>query len=138
MAVCQDKVLITIIVVVEELETPAAQKPGCLSDFTRPVNECQVFLVVVETEEFLIDVGNAEILPAITIKVSCVHTHARARVAGIAIAYARRQPDLFKLTFALVDEEKVGDRVVGNKEVDQAIAIDIGGNCSEGLARRVG
>ena len=44
---------------------------------------------MVEAEEFLIDIGDKQILPTIAIKVRGVHSHPGARGAGIAVGHSR-------------------------------------------------
>src|SRR6266545_2982836 len=49
-AVGKDQVWVAVVVVIEELQSPAAQQPRRLAYFARPVGEGQVFLVAVKAE----------------------------------------------------------------------------------------
>ena len=76
-------------------------------------------------------------MPTVAIKVGSVHAHPRTRLPILAVGHASRQPCLFKLSAALVDEEKVGHRIVSDEEVYQAIVVDIGRNRAERFSGRV-
>src|SRR5262245_5261857 len=57
-AVGQDQVGVAVVVVIEELQSPAAQQSRRLGYFARLIDEGQVFLVVVKAEQLLVDVGD--------------------------------------------------------------------------------
>ena len=71
-----------VVVVVEELQSPAAQQPRRLRDAVRigDVGEELVAVVPVEREHLLIDVGDEQVLPAVAVDVGGVDAHARARL----------------------------------------------------------
>ena len=53
-----------------------------------------------------------------------------------AEADLRGEPDLFPLALAAVGEQEVLHRVVGDEEIHQAVAVDVGGDHAERLAQR--
>src|SRR5687767_2970457 len=83
----------------------------------------------------MIDIRNEKILPSVAIKVGRIDAHAGARPAGLAVRDACCQTNLFKLSRSLVEEKKVRHRVVGHKQIEERIVVDVGRNCSKRLAR---
>ena len=82
MAVGEKQIDVAVVVVVEELQPPAAQQPGRLRDAVgvRDVGERFAAVVPVEREHLLIDVGDEEILVAVAVEVRGVDAHARSRL----------------------------------------------------------
>ena len=83
MAVGEEQIDEAVVVVVEELEAPAAQQARRLRDAVkrRDIRERLVALVLVEREHLLIDVGDEEILLAVAVDVGGIDAHAGARPA---------------------------------------------------------
>src|ERR1051325_6973912 len=117
MAVREDQIGIAVVVEIEELQAPTAEQTRGWSNLARLVDEGQILLVLIKAEQFLIDVGDEQILPTVAVVIRGVDSHARTRRARIAIGDARQQPDLFKLSFTFVHEKKVWERVVGHEEI---------------------
>ncbi len=137
MSVGEDEIGIAVVVVVEELQPPAAQEARSLADLAGLVQEGEVFLVLVEAEEFLIDVGDEQVLPAVAVVVGGVNAHPRARRARVAEGHARGQADLLEPAAATVHEEEVGHRVVGDEEIEQPVVVHVGRDRGERLAERL-
>src|SRR6266404_7766272 len=134
MAVDQQQVRITVVVVIEELQTPPAQQLRGWSNLPRFVGEGQVLLIVIQTEEFLVDISHKEVLPAVAIIIGCVHAHAGARASGFAVRHARPKPCLFELAAPFVDEKEIRHSIIRYKQIHQTVVVHIGCDRAERLA----
>ena len=83
MAVGEEQIDGAVVVVIEELQPPAAQQARRLRDAVdvRDVAEGLVLVVLVEREHLLIDVGDEQILLAVAVEVGGIDAHAGARLA---------------------------------------------------------
>src|SRR5436853_107732 len=117
MTVRQNQIRVAVVVVIEKTQAPATEKTRCCSNLARLVDEGQILLVLIETEQLLIDVGDEQILPAIAVDIRSVNAHSRAWRTRITVRDASHQAFLFKLAIAFVDEEKVCQRVVRDEEI---------------------
>src|SRR6266446_2879779 len=104
MAIYQQQIRVTVVVIIEEPQSPTAQHLRCGSYFSGLIRKSQILPVVIKTEELSIDVRHKEILPAIAIIVCRVYSHSRARFAVLTEGYPSRQSDFFKFSAALIDE----------------------------------
>src|SRR6266540_4056116 len=136
MAVGQKKIGIAVVVIIEKLQTPAAQQASCRTDLARLVSEGKILLVMVEAEQLLIDIGNKQILPAVAVKVRGIYTHTRARRAVVSEGYACLQPNFLKGPVALVDKKEIRHRVVGHKQISPAVVIHVSCHHTKRLAGR--
>src|SRR5204863_7280523 len=73
MPVGQDQVRIAVVVIVEKLQAPAAQQSRGRPDFTRLVSEGQILFVVIKAEQFLINVGDEQVLPAVAVEIGRIN-----------------------------------------------------------------
>jgi len=92
-------------------------------------------VVVVEGVHLAVDVRDEQVHPSVLVVVSGVDAHAGACMAFGAVANVGLRTNLFELSVAAVDEKKVCDRVVGDKEVQAAVIINIAGHHSPGFAQ---
>src|SRR6185369_16229253 len=122
---------VAVVVVIKELQAPAAEQLRRWSNFAGLIGEDQLLVVMVETEELLIDVGDEKILPAVAVEVSSINAHAGSWPSRFSIRDTGCQSDLLKLSATFVEKEKVGHRVVGDEEIHQAVIIYIGGDRAE-------
>ncbi len=76
MSVDEKQIGIAVIVVVKELQSPAAQQLSRRRNLTRLIREDQLLIVMIKTEKLLIDIGDEKILPAVAIVISRIDTHA--------------------------------------------------------------
>src|SRR5262249_5370268 len=93
--------------------------------------------VAVQREGFLVDVGDKEILPPIAGHIRGVHAHSRARFAVLAIGDAVFEPSFLKGLSLTVDEQEVLQRIIGLKNVEEAIVINIRCHSSKALTEGV-
>src|SRR5207245_7494870 len=56
----------------------------------------------------------------------------------LAVGDTRIETQLLELSVAFVDEEKIGDRVVGNEKIHPAVVIDVRRNDTPGFSQRLG
>src|SRR5687768_10270050 len=138
MAVCQNEIGISIVVVIKEPQTPTAQQPCRWSNFSGSIDEGQILLILIQTKQFLIDIGYKQVLPAIAVVICCVHSHTGSRRTGVAVRNPGHQADLFKLSFPFVYKQEVSERVVCDEEIHQAIVVYVGRDRSEGFAKSRG
>src|SRR6266478_5668233 len=104
------------------------------------VPERLVLEVPIEGEHFLIDVSDKQVLIAAPEDIGRVDAHPGARLPRLAEAYLGRQRDLFELPLtnfagAAVHEQEVLHRIVGDKQVQAAIVVDVGPPNTETLAQ---
>src|SRR6266513_1876733 len=129
-----------VVVVVKEFHSPAAHEARQPPEphGAGPIVEREVVIVAVDGVHFLVHVGNEEILPTVLVEIRRVNSHAGALAARLAVSHARFEPLLIELSVVFVDEEKVGDRVVGHEEIHPAVVVDIRGNDTPGFSQRLG
>src|SRR5262249_20144088 len=130
MAVSKKKINITIVIVVEKLEAPPAKKACRFSNAVcaRNIGKSFILVVLVERKHLLVYVRNEQVLPAITVEVRGVNSHARARLPVRAETNFRGQPYLFPLAVASVYEQEVLDCIVSNEQIHQAVVVDVRGD----------
>ena len=95
MAIYEEKIRVTVVVIIEELQSPTAQHLRCGSNLSGLVRENQILLVVIETEKLSIDVGHKKILPAIPIIVRCdrpICGEAEMSQGGLLVCEIQRPP----------------------------------------------
>ena len=102
-AVGQEQIERSVVIVVEEAQSPAAQEARCLRHLVLEgdVAEGLVLAVLVEREHLLIHVGDEEVLPAIAVEIGGIHAHAGAGAAILAESHFGRERDLFPLASGL-------------------------------------
>src|SRR5215204_3800907 len=135
MTIRQDQIRITVVVVIEKAQAPTTEQTRRRSDFARSINKGQVFLVLIKTEQLLVDVGHEQVLPAVAVIVCRIDTHPGSRRARIAVSDTRQQPDLLKFSFPLIYEKKVLERVVRDEEIHQAVVVYVSSNRSKRFAK---
>ena len=138
-AIGEEKIEVAVVVIVEELEAPAAHQAGGGADTGGEglVVEGLVVIVLIERIHLVVDVGDEQVHPAVLIDVRGVEPHAGARPAFGAVGDPGLGSNLLETAVATVGEEEVGDRVVGDKEVHAAVVVDVGGNHAPSLAEIV-
>src|SRR4051812_1012522 len=104
MAVNQEQIGITIIVVIKEPQAPTAQHLCRRANLARLVRENKILLVVIKTEKFTIDIRYEKILPTIAIVIRRIHSHSRTRFARVAVGHAGRQANFFEFSTTLIDK----------------------------------
>ena len=100
------------------------------------VLEVAAAVVDVEREGLADDVGDEEVLVAVGVEVAGGDAHAAFGIAGGVHRRARQQPLVRERAVALVDPELVRRGVVGDVEVEPAVAVVVAGRDAE--ARAVG
>ena len=135
MAVGKKQIHVPVIVVVKELDPPAAQEPG--SDPNTGLHghivEAFVVEIAVNRVHLLVHVGDEEIHPAVVIVIGGIHTHSGARVPVGAVCHARHKSDLFKPAFSAVGEQVIEGGVIGYEQVHPAVIVDVGGHYAPGF-----
>src|SRR5262245_23790908 len=138
MAIDEQQIRIAIVIVIEKPQSPSAQQLGGGRNLARLIRECNVFLIVIKTEEFIVDISDEKILPTIAVIVSGVDTHSRTCSARLTKSDPGCQTNFLKLFAALVDKKKVRHRVVGHEEIQPTVVVDVSRNGAERLTRGTG
>src|SRR5262249_27267225 len=125
MPVNQEQIRITIVVIIKEFQAPAAQHLSRRRDLTRLIREDQIFLVVVKTEKLVIDVGDEEVLPSISVIVRRINAHSGAWSTGVAVSNPCSQSYLLKLSLTFIEEEEIRHGVVRNEQIHQRVVVYI-------------
>src|SRR6185437_5951525 len=132
MAVGQQQVEVTVVVVVEKLQSPTAHQLRGFADtgWERCIAESLLLVIVVKGKHFVVNVGLEEVDPAILIVVSRVDTHSRTRFAESAHADSREHSNLLEFPTPAIGKQEVGNGVVCHEEVHAAVIVDVGSNHS--------
>src|SRR5215467_15654118 len=79
MPVGQEKIDVAVVVVIKELQAPAAQQPRGVRNSVHVgyVRKGLVLVVVVEREHLLVYVRHEEILPSVLVKIGGIYSHSR-------------------------------------------------------------
>ena len=127
-AVGDEEIEATVVVVVEKARSPAQQLDCGRGEAGRgrDVGETHAALVAVERVRLGKKVGYVQVGIAILIVVAKVRAHARFDVAIAVVRHAGDEGDVLEGAVALVLEEHVRGLVVGDKEVAVAIGVVIG------------
>src|ERR1700680_339016 len=99
------------------------------------IRESLIAVVAVYRKSLLIDIGHEEILAAVLIEIRGIHAHAGTSQAILAIPDSRREADLLEFLAAPVYEQKVRNRIVGLKQIQVAIVVDIRSYNSEAFSQ---
>src|ERR1700733_13975576 len=123
-----------------QIEIDKATAPTCIhhsrhADSGRSgyIRKCIVPGIVVQRIALTADVGDEKIFPAIPIKIGPIYAHARARSTIRAIRHSRLETDFFKLAAALIQIQEVGNGIIRDKQVEQAIVVDVSRDHPKGL-----
>src|SRR6185437_12978269 len=140
MAVGNHEIKIAVVVVVEELEPPAAHEfaGGGNSGFTSDVVERLIMFVAVERVELMIEVGDEHVHEAILVEISGVDSHAGPSLAAFAERDTGCESDLLEVLPLLILEQEIGLGIVGDEQVHPAIIIYVGGDHRPTFAGIVG
>src|ERR1700675_2343527 len=85
----------------------------------------------------MVDVGDEQVHPAVSVEVGRVQAHSRARPAFGAVSHPRRGPDLLEAPVAAIREQEVGHCIVGDEQIHATVVIDVGSNHAPSLARKI-
>src|ERR1700757_3878010 len=135
-AIGEEKIEIAVVVIIEELEAPPAHQASRGADAGGQglIVEGLVVIVLIERIHLVVDVGDEQVHPAVLIDIGGIEAHAGTRPALGAVGDSGLGCDLLETAVATVREEEVGDRVVGDKEVEASVVIDVRRNHAPGLA----
>src|SRR6267143_5281134 len=138
-AIAKQQIQVTIVIKIKKLQSPTTEKFGRrrYACGKRNITKALILIVVVKRKHLLINICNEEIDPAILIVVGGIDSHPRTRSAIGAIADPGDQANFFKFPLA-VGEETVGDRVVGNEQIQPAIVVDVAGDNAPCFGHEIG
>src|SRR5436190_24192707 len=101
------------------------------------VREGQLPPVAIQRKSLPVEVSNKEILQTISVVIGRIHTHTRTRVAIGRISYSRLESNLLEPGVPAIDEQEIRNRVIGNKQIQQSVVVDIRSHRAEDFAFRV-
>ena len=81
-------------------------------------------------------IGDEQIGPAVAVDILGVHAHPGVGPAVGVVAGARGFGDVLECAIAAIEEHEVRAHVVGDVEVDPAVAVEVGRDDPEALGRR--
>src|SRR6266700_7881951 len=104
MTIGNEKVEVTVVVVIKKLHSPSAHQPRQTSQPQRDshVIESHVAVVPVERIHLLVHICNEKSWPAVFKDVSRVHPHSRAGSAVLTIGHPGLDADFFEFSLAFV------------------------------------
>src|SRR5271165_7132133 len=127
-ALSDEKIFPSVVIVVKEMDTPARVNhchlpySGCIAG----IGEGAVSVVLVESVALICQVGHYDVRPSIVIVIREIHAHASV---GTPIDVNRNfggQADLFKCAISLVVIKELNHRIIGHKKIDLAVTIVVG------------
>ena len=140
MAVGREQVEPAVQIVVEEEQAEFQRRLGGCTEAVEvgQVRELERRRLVadVECRHLVGEIADGQAEPVVVHEGGPVDAHAAARRARLVEGDARDDGDLLELALALVVKEEVLDRVVGDGDVDQAVAVDVVRRDAQRLADR--
>src|SRR5438067_4698159 len=78
-AIADDEIEITVIVIIEKLQSPAAEQPRRVRNVRSGSNivEGRIVAIAIKREHLMIDIGYEEVEPAVLIEIGCIYAHSR-------------------------------------------------------------
>src|SRR5437588_5530654 len=139
-AIGYKQIHVAVVIVIEEFHSPAAHEPRQAAEphLSSHVFECQVMVVAVNRIHLLIDVCDEEVLPSVLVEIRRIHTHPRALPPRLVISYACFEGFFFKLSMVRVDKKKVGNRIVGHKQIHPTAVVDVRGDDTPSFTQCLG
>ena len=101
-----NKVQIAVVVVVEELESPAAHPARRHADALGhgDIFKGRIAVVLIEGKNLLVDVGDEQIHPAVLIEVGGVHTHSGTGATFGTVGNVGGEPGFFEAAAAAIQK----------------------------------
>ena len=84
--------------------------------------------IAVERGRLAIEVGDGQVDQSVAIEVAGGDAHARLVGPGRVAGHPGSVPDLLEPHSAHVAEQEIGGRIVGDKQIELAIVVEIGGD----------
>jgi hypothetical protein len=81
----------------------------------------------VEGAHFVGKIAHGDGEGAVIAEISGIYTHSATSLAGCVKSHARHGADFLEFAVAFVVEDEILNGIVGDDEVDQAVAIDVDG-----------
>ena len=136
MTVGNEQIDVAVVVVIEKPQAPAAHRSSRVPDPVRrrEIVEGAVLVVVIDGVHLLIHIGHAQVLPTVLVEVCGIDTHPGPGPAVSTVSDSRLDPLVLELALT-IHPQKIGDGIVGDKEVHPAVIIDVGGHRTPGLAQ---
>ena len=94
--------------------------------------------VVVERGSFAIKVGDHQLRPAVAVQVATRYAHSRLVSPLRTGGHTGLQTNLFEVKTSSVSKEIVGVAVVGHEEIDELIAVEVGGDNAKSMTASLG
>ncbi len=91
--------------------------------------------IAVQGIAFPVDVRDKKILPPIRIEVDRIHAHARTSRTIRAIRHSSLETNFFKFTASLVQIQEVANGIIRDKQVHQAVVVDVRRDNAKGLPK---
>src|SRR5271165_5185631 len=135
-AVGGDGVQGAVVVVIEKFQAPAGHPARGHADAAGHGDGIESFVVIVlvQRENFLVDVGDEQVHEAIFVEVGGIHTHAGSRAAIFAVGDVGSQTNFLEMSNA-IHKKKIRHGVVGHKKIHAAIVVYIRGDHAPGFPK---
>ena len=135
-ALDDEEIFAAVVVVVEEVDAPAGVEEGDASDAAdvAVVGEAAVAVVFVEGIFLVGEVGDDHVGEAVVVVVLEVDAHAGEGSSVTVDGHLGGEADLFEGAVALVAVEVFEHGVVGDGDVDFAVAVEVGDGDAEAFA----
>ena len=136
-AVAQKQVKIAVVVIVEKLSPQPlmSRVADAIPLVSTLIIKSLIAVILVQRVHFVVDVGDEKAHPAVFVEISRVQAHAGAWATGLAVRDSGLRPDFLELSSATIDVQKVLHGIVGNKQVDEAVVVNVGCNHSPGFTQ---
>src|SRR5713226_1235981 len=127
----------SIVVVIQKANAPSGVQHGGARNAGAEagIGETGVTIVLVERVALVGEIRDDQVRPAIIVIVGEVDAHTGVGAAVTVNGNLREQADLFERSVAFVVIKKFDHRVVGDKQIDMSVAIEVRNGDAEALAR---
>src|SRR5262249_56533446 len=139
-AIGQEQIQNAVVVIVKELQAPAAHEPCRPTDSSRSglIIVRLIMVVLVNRKTLHVDVGDKQIHPSVLIKVGGIKAHTGAGSSVGAVGNAGESPGFLKPSLSAIHKYEIRQRVIANEEIHLTVIVEVGSNYSPCLAKGVG
>src|SRR6266566_3266020 len=124
MATGQQEINRAVVVVIEILQPPSAQQSCSARHAMRlsGVAKSLISVVFVNRKHLVINIGDKQVLPPVSVEIGCIHSHARTGPPALAESNTRLQCNFLPIPAAIgagaaIHKQKILHRVISDEEI---------------------
>ena len=93
-----------------------------------------IVAILIKAVDFMIEIADKQIHPAILIQIRRIDSHSRTNLAALAERNSSGKSNFLKFLSRAIHEEKIS-RIVGHEQIRVSVVIEIGGHHAPRFAR---